>query len=100
MQATTDYGTVEIREHGVTVSANGSQLRAWASRPGHAWPCSALAEAAEIRAAFDAHGLVDLTGDDSIDLSSGEFNAWSSDLLGAVLPEDHPAYYVTVGQFS
>jgi len=95
----TDYGNAEIRPRGVTITANGSELRAWAARPGAVWPCSELAEASEISAHFDAHGLVDLTGDDCIDLTADEFNAWSSDVLRVALPKDHPAYFVTVGQF-
>lgn len=97
---THEFGNVSIRPQGVTITANGSELRAWASRPGHAWPCSELAEVSEIQATFDANGLVDLIGDDCIDLTADEFNAWSSDVLRDVLPADHPAYFVAVGQFS
>jgi hypothetical protein len=95
----TDYGNVHVHPHGVTVWATGSQLHAWANRPGAHWPCSELAEASEISATFDAHGLVDLIGDDCIDLSADELTAWSSDVLGAILPTDHPAWFVTVGHF-
>jgi hypothetical protein len=88
MTHTTEYGSVTI-----------SQLRAWAARPGHLWPCSELAEVSYVFAAFDTNGLVDLLGDDSIELSGDELSAWSSDVIGAVLPADHPCYLVTVGQF-
>ena len=95
----TDYGTVTIGPDYVSVSANGSELRAWASRPGHAWPCSELAEASQITACFDSNGLVELEGDDAIDLTGDELSAWTSDVIGAVLPTDHPCHLVTVGQF-
>ncbi len=44
-----DYGTVTIHPGAAEIIADGSQLRAWAARPGHAWPCSELAEASRIR---------------------------------------------------
>jgi hypothetical protein len=93
------YGHVTIGADSVTVAANGSELRAWANRPGHHWPCSELAEASEIVATFDTNGLCDLTGDESLDLSGDELHAWTSDVIGAVLPVEHPCHYVTVGQF-
>jgi hypothetical protein len=97
----TPYGRTTVGPDSVLVTGNGSELRAWAARPGAAWPCSELAEASEITAVIDADGLVDLTGDDCIDLGADEFNAWSSDVLRAAgLPESHPAYFVAVGQFA
>ena len=95
----TEYGTATIGADSVQVAANGSQLRAWANRPGAHWPCSELAEASEITAAFDTNGLYDLTGDDAIDLSGDELSAWTSDVLREVLPAEHPCHFVTVGQF-
>lgn len=95
-----DYGNVRIGVESVSVTANGSQLRAWVSRPGHTWPCSELAEASEIAVVFDSNGLLELEGDDCLDLSADELNAWTSDVLREVLPAGHPCYLVTVGQFS
>lgn len=37
--------------------------------------------------------------DDGIEIDGNELSAWSSDVLGAVLPTDHPCYVVCVGQF-
>lgn len=93
------FGTVDVREHGVSIDATGAQLYAWAHRSGAAWPCSVLADLDEIHAHFDAHGLVDIDHPGVEDLPADEFNAWSSDVLLDALPQDHPAYFVTVGQF-
>lgn len=99
-----EYGTVDIRPHGVTITANGSQLYSWAYRAGLEWPCSYLADLADIRAHFDAHGLVDLdsSSDEPMgerELPGDEFTAWSLEVLREVLPTDHPCYFVCVGQF-
>ncbi len=102
----TPYGSVSITPNGVRIDANQSQLYDWAHRPGASWPCSTLDDLESISAAFDANGLVDLEQDPPYDYETGageimgdELNAWSSDVLRDVLPKDHPAYYVTVGQF-
>lgn len=98
----TDYGHVMIQAEGVTIEADSSQLWEWANRPGHRWPCSELARLeGPLVAEFDSNGLLDLTGDggpDS-DLSGAELSAWATDCLRDVLPADHPAYAVAVGQF-
>lgn len=100
----TPFGSVQIREHGVTIEASHGQLYDWAHRPGHAWPCSYLEEVDSVRAGFDANGLVGYLqqpdpGESGYHVPSDEFNAWSSDVLRDVLPEDHPVYFVAVGQF-
>jgi hypothetical protein len=101
----TPYGDVTITPHGVVIEAHAGQLGAWARKPSASWPCSYLDDLNDIRAHFDAHGLVDL--DSSSDEPTGErelpadeLSAWSSDVLRDVLPADHPAYFVTVGQYS
>jgi hypothetical protein len=33
------------------------------------------------------------------ELPADELSAWASDVLRDVLPKDHPAYFVAVGQF-
>lgn len=88
---------VDVREHGVTIEADSAALYAWSRRPGYSWPCSELAHIDSLRAHFDAHGLVDT--DASEDIPGDEFTAFTSDALRAVLPTDHPAYFVNVGQF-
>ena len=97
-----DFGRVLIQADGVTIEADSGQLWEWAHRPGHLWPCSALARLeGPLVAEFDSNGLLDLTGDggpDS-DLSGDELSAWATDCLRDVLPADHPAYAVAVGQF-
>src|SRR6185436_19650399 len=104
----TDYGTVEIGPDWVSVTADSDSLalERWATRPGHVWPCSDLRELDSITAGFDANGLVDLEQSPSFDEETGEgevvaeeFNAWTSDAIGAVLPGDHPCWFITVGQF-
>lgn len=72
----------------------------WARKTGATWPCSELANH-RLFAAFDKHGLYDLTIDWEAgkDCPGDEFNAITSDFLAKKLPEDHPAWFVTVGQF-
>lgn len=96
---------------------NNAQLRAWAERPGALWPCSTLRRFDTICAFFSNSGLIDLQGwdgdreeseyvdgspaaYDTSDIAGDELSAWSSDCLRDVLPSDHPAYFVTVGQFN
>lgn len=102
----TPFGNVDIRPQGVTITAHAGQLFSWAHRPGAIWPCSRLDDLDEISATFDYHGLVDMTtrpmldpDGHVIDPPADEFNAWSSDVLRDILPESHPAHFVTVGQF-
>lgn len=107
--ATYPFGTVTITEHGVSIAADQFNLYEWSHRPGAAWPCSTLDELASIVVAFDSGGLLDLTtstddptaSEDSagIDIDGAELSAWACDVLRAVLPVDHPAYDVCVGQF-
>lgn len=104
----TEYGTVTSAAdmEGVTIEATGAQLYAWANRPGCFWPCSELAPLDSIRVAFDSDGLLEIAcqldgkDDAAEDLTSDELNAWSSDVLRGVLSRDHPAWFVTVGQFA
>lgn len=102
-----EYGTVDIRPQGVTITADGHQLYQWAHRSGAEWPCSNLEDLDEIRAHFDTNGLVDLTQTPAYDENTGEgevlgeeFSAWVSDVLRDLLPTDHPCYFICVGQFS
>lgn len=96
----TPYGDAWVAADHVAIAAHGGQLYQWAHRPGAVWPCSVLDDLDGIRAEFDSNGLLDLvTPSDSEDLSADELNAWSSDVLRDVLPTDHPAYFVAVGQF-
>ena len=72
----------------------------WAHRAGAWWPCSDLS-GKRLFAEFDSNGLVDLAvnGRDA-QVTSEEFNAITSDFLRDKLPQDHPAWFVTVGQFT
>lgn len=103
-----DYGRVMIQAETVTIEADSAQLYDWAHRPGHLWPCSGLARIEDtLRVEFDSNGLLDLTGDGydpenedaGAEIMSDELSAWASDALRDVLPADHPAYAVAVGQF-
>jgi hypothetical protein len=73
----------------------------WATKAGAHWPCSQL-RGRRVFASFDRHGLNDMSldsGRGEQDCDANEFNALTSDSLAAKLPEDHPCYFVTVGQF-
>lgn len=84
----------------VYIYATPNALYEWANQPNNRWPCSHLADIdAEVSAQFNAGGLVDLVAFPD-DIPCDEFNAWSADVLRDVLPKDHPAYFVTVGQFA
>lgn len=98
----TPYGDVSITDDSVTITAERAHLYSWATRPGAYWPLSTLRHLDRVLAAFDRDGLVELIADgDAEDLSSDEFNAWSSDVLrDAALPLDHPVYPIAVGQFT
>ena len=96
---------MRIRDDGTSVALWASALDTedWATKPGAEWPCSTL-RGRRFFAAFDTNGLCELTvdgdpGDDCADFDAHEFNAITSDLLADRLPEDHPCYFVTVGQF-
>lgn len=93
------YGEATIYPDSVTLEASAYELTDWARRPGASWPCSALARLDSIRATFDSNGLVDVDHPGADDVPGDEFSAWSSDVLRDVLPLDHPAWFVTVGQF-
>lgn len=98
----TPYGTAVVGEDWCSVSARASQLRDWATRPGHVWPCSELAYDVDVAyAGFDTGGLVDLEvlPAEPEDLSEDERSAWTSDVLAIALTPDHPCWFVCVGQF-
>jgi hypothetical protein len=99
--ATHLYGEVLIGETSVYIEASAYELRDWSTKPGSSWPCSVLGsdECDGISATFDTNGLIEISHPGLCDLPADEFNAWSSDVLRDILPKDHPAYFVTVGQF-
>lgn len=102
MEYVTEFGTAIWFADMETVKVEGSayELDSWAHRPGASWPCSVLAGLDSICVVFDRNGLVDIDVDEDEELSSDELSAWTSDVLEAArLPESHPAYLVTVGQF-
>jgi hypothetical protein len=72
----------------------------WANRINNAWPCSTLS-GHRFACCFDRTGLVEFTldGKQFADVDANEFNACVSDLLTGKLPEDHPCYFVAIGQF-
>jgi hypothetical protein len=98
---TTPYGDVDVSPSGASIDAHAGQLFAWSHRPGAAWPCSILDDLDHIAVAFDSTGLVELVTDGGYgdELPADELSAWASDVLRDVLPKDHPAYFVAVGQF-
>jgi hypothetical protein len=107
MQGFTHNGLrVTVSKTGAEIEATEAALRAWANRPGHVWPCSELAHLDSLYAAFDQGGLtevveiidgIEIYGEDSA-VTADEFNAFTSDALSAVMPANHPAYFVNVGQ--
>lgn len=94
---THDGLVIEFDERTTTVSATGEALRAWANRPGLPWPVSELQRLDSLRAVFNSGGLLELEAEGGCVSDATEFNAFTSDVLRPVLPEDHPAYAVAVG---
>lgn len=91
---------VSFNAHGVSLWLSANDTATWADRPGARWPCSQLS-GKRLFAQFDKGGLVDVTinGRSGVDCDVTEFNAITSDFLAAKLPQEHPAWFVAVGQF-
>lgn len=88
-----------INESHVTLWLSANDTYNWAHRSGSSWPCSQLS-GRRLMAQFDSNGLCDITIDGrNRDCDATEFNAITSDYLATRLPADHPAWFVTVGQF-
>ena len=64
------------------------------------WPCSQL-RGKRFSAEFDENGLLDyaVNGRYCDDLSSDELSAIVADFASQKLPQDHPCWFVAVGQF-
>lgn len=90
------------------LSARDTELWAFGEHPALPdnlrWPCSFF-KYKRLFAEFDRNGLCDLAiNGRMLDCDAGEFNAITSDFLGyfarkGKLPADHPAYFVSCGQF-
>jgi hypothetical protein len=79
---------------------SGRETRAWANRPNDQWPCSTLA-GHSVYAEFDAGGLIAIMigGSASRDCDGNEFSAIVCDHLKGTLHDDHPAWFIVIGQF-
>lgn len=90
---------VQISNGNIRLWLSADDTYDWAHKTGAIWPRSRLA-GKRLFAEFDTNGLVDyrVNGRDGIDIPSNEFNAITSDFLRVKLPEDHPCYFVAVGQ--
>jgi hypothetical protein len=92
----------------IRIWASADDTHLWANRPGSRWPCSTLA-GHRFFAEFDSNGLLDLTvdgrdADAAPEVDGHELSCCCADLIGAALRgvkagEDHPAWFVAVGQF-
>ena len=90
---------VLVCENSVKLWLSAWNTRVWADRPGASWPCSQL-RGKRLFAEFDQNGLVDIAiNGRNVDCDASEFNACTSDHLATRLPQDHPAWFVAVGQF-
>jgi hypothetical protein len=88
----TTFGTVTRDAGRTTVYADGETLRLWARRGDCSWPCSQLARLDEVTVIFDSRGdLVDIQGDERVDLACDELDAWSSECLVRAGYPNHPA---------
>ena len=93
---------MRIKDNGdsFTLWASARDTYDWAHKPGAAWPCSTLSGHRFV-ASFDTDGLYDLNVQGRGDWAGDEFSACVSDLVeeSGKIPEDHPCYFVAVGQF-
>ena len=90
---------IKVLESSVSVWVAATETYAWARRPGESWPCSTLS-GHRVFAEFDENGLLDMTVDGRYrDCDGSEFNAMMSDCLKNRIPENHPVWFIAVGQF-
>jgi hypothetical protein len=89
----------------VSLHVSGNDTRMWAMQPGCGWPCSTLSGRG-FTAQFDSDGLCDFDIGESDkednnyeNVDGHELSAICCDLLKNRIPESHPTYDVTVGQF-
>lgn len=93
----------KVTESEIALWASQDDTYRWARRTGSAWPCSTLS-GKRLFAAFDSNGLVELAingKDAGDDIDGWELSCLCSDLLkkSGKVPQEHPAYFVAVGQF-
>lgn len=86
-----------------TLWLSAADTRAWARKPGAAWPCGTVA-GHRFKITFNETGVTDLTRDgrypsQHVDLDENEFSAQVADAMRDKLPADHPCRFVAVGQF-
>ncbi|HSG61883.1 MAG TPA: hypothetical protein VLA24_10695 [Pseudomonadales bacterium] len=90
----------KINPNSFTVWLSRNDTYTWAHKTGAAWPCSMLSNK-RVVASFDANGLYDFAvngkGDD---IDGNELSAIVADSMRDLLPAEHPAYFVAVGQFT
>ena len=96
---------MRLKDHGdaITVWLSRVETGNWADGwyGNGSWPLSMLA-GNRLKADFDTNGLLDLEIEGRAapdDLDGNEFNACVSYFVGQRLPQDHPCYFVVVGQF-
>ena len=82
----TPYGAATIGFDATHLTATGEQLRAWASRPFNAWPCSTLARCSRVQVTLATRSgdLVDMDTSPeecSWDIAGDELAAWTSTVL-------------------
>lgn len=94
---------MRIKDNGnsVTLWASARDTYDWATKPGAAWPCSTLSGHRFV-AVFDDGGLVDFSvdGRGGFDADGHELSCICADFLRGRISEDHPAWFVAVGQFA
>jgi len=86
---------------GFSLWLSASDTWAWANCPGSGWPCSSLA-GRRVFVAYDRHGLHTVTLDGKPgDCCADELAACVADHVAASgkIDEEHPAWFVAVGQF-
>lgn len=96
---------MRLKDNGdsITLWASKWDTEEWATKPGAAWPCSTL-RGRRFVASFDSNGLYDLTVNgrmpsESDDIDGNELSAICADFIDERIPQDHPVWFVTVGQF-
>jgi hypothetical protein len=92
----------QITDSHIKIWLSANDTYEWANRPGESWPCSSIS-GNRLFAEFDKNGLLDLQvngGYPEDILPSDEFNAITSDFIKTRIDQNHPLYFITVGQFN
>ena len=71
------------------------EIYLWVNKSGAEWPCSDLL-GSSLFVEYDSNGICEVTNSK---VTSDELNACVADHLENCIPNNHPMYYIVIGQF-